>query len=68
MTQKNDYSFTPEKNPIIRKAQHRFFLKQWQVAEILGIHPDTLSRKLRHELPKEEQKRIAGLIEEAMKK
>lgn len=53
-------------NQMIRAAQNRHGLRQWQVADIIGIHADTLSRKLRHELPEEEQKAIVKQIEEAM--
>ena len=42
-------------------------LKQWQLAQILGIDESVLSRKLRYELPEEEQDRIVALIEETKK-
>lgn len=42
-------------------TQHN--VKQWQLAEKLGISEASLSRLLRHELPESEQDRILGLIE-----
>ena len=40
----------------------------WQLAEKLGIHEGTLSRKLRHELPEEEKNKILALIDEIAEK
>lgn len=40
-------------------------MKQWELARLLGIGESVLSRKLRDELPEEEQDRIVTLIEEA---
>lgn len=42
-------------------------LKQWQVADLLGIREETLSRNLRHELPIAEQEQIIALIDKYMK-
>lgn len=39
-------------------------VKLWQVAERLGINDGNLSRKLRRELPQEEQERILKIIQE----
>ncbi len=39
-------------------------VKLWQVAERLGINDGNLSRKLRRELPEEEQKRILEIIQD----
>lgn len=39
-------------------------VKLWQVAERLGINDGNLSRKLRRELPQEEQERILTIIQE----
>lgn len=52
-------------NEKIRNQLKTFNLKQWQLADLLGISEFTLTRKLRHELPAEEQKRICELIEKA---
>lgn len=38
-------------------------IKQWELARLLGISESALSRKLRGELPEEEQDRIVAVIE-----
>ena len=38
-------------------------MKQWQLARLLGISESQLSRKLRTELPQEEQDRIIEIIQ-----
>lgn len=40
-------------------------MKQWELARLLDMSESVLSRKLRDELPKEEQDRICKLIEKA---
>lgn len=40
-------------------------IKQWELARLLGMGESVLSRRLRDELPDEEQDRIVGLIEQA---
>ena len=52
-----------QNNTIIRRALFDAGMRQWQLAELLGITEFTLSRKLRHELPEEEQIRIVNLIQ-----
>jgi hypothetical protein len=47
----------------IRNALLKNNVKHWQLAERMGITEFSLSRKLRRELPKEEQKKIIDLIE-----
>ena len=42
-------------------------LKQWQVAELIGIRDDAFSRKLRYELPEAEQNRIIEAIRQYLK-
>lgn len=49
-------------NLLIRNALKEYGVKQWQLAELLGCGEYTLCRKLRRELPKEEQERIAEII------
>lgn len=49
-------------NLIIREAQREKNLRQWQVAELLGMREETLSRMLRHELPENEQIEMAKII------
>lgn len=46
----------------IRNALKLKNMKQWQLAEILGISENTLYRMLRKELPEEEQNRIVTII------
>ena len=53
-----------QRNLRIRNALKEYGVKQWQLAELLGCGEYTLCRKLRHELPDEEQKRIVALIME----
>lgn len=50
-------------NRLIREALNKNKMKQWELAEVMNINEFSLSRKLRHELPEEEQKRIVSLIE-----
>ncbi len=54
-------------NKKIRCAAKQYGVRLWQVAEALGMQDSALSKKLRHELPENEQsmiidtiKRIAG--------
>ena len=42
-------------------------LKQWKVAELIGIRDDAFSRKLRYELPEEEQNKIIEAIRQYLK-
>lgn len=51
------------KNMKIRQALLKASMKNYQLAELMGISEFTLSRRLRNELPKEEQERIVALIE-----
>ena len=55
----------PINNKKIRIAMFDAGIAQWQLAEILGIHEGSLSRKMRHELPAEEQDKIVKMIKEA---
>ena len=52
------------KNEKIRQAAMITRVKLWEVAAALGVTDGTLSRKLRFELPEEEQARIIGIIEQ----
>ena len=49
-------------NKRIRAALVAYGLKHWELADLLGIHPVTLSRKLRHEIPEAEQEEIINKI------
>ncbi len=52
-------------NLIIRSAMLKTGVRAWQVArDILKVSEPTLYRKLREEIPEEEQKEIAARIEE----
>lgn len=50
-------------NKKIRAALAAAGMKYWELADLLGIHPATLSAKLRHELPEEEQQEIIEKIQ-----
>lgn len=50
-------------NQKIRAAAKSNGVKLWQVAEIYGCNDGNFSRKLRRELPEEEQNKIIGIIE-----
>jgi len=39
-------------------------IKQWELAKMLGVSEMTIVRRLRDEMPEEEQGRIVNLIEE----
>lgn len=52
------------KNKAIREAAKEHGVKLWEIAEALGINDGNLSRKLRRELPDDEQERIISVIEE----
>lgn len=54
-------------NAKIRNELSRTRLKYWELARIMGIHEGSLSRKLRDELPEEEQNRIVDLIRQHVK-
>ena len=49
-------------NEKIRRAMGAAGLKQYQVAEALGMLEGNFSRKLRKELPEEEQEKILDVI------
>ena len=55
-------------NTKIKVAMVEAGMKQWEVARLMGIHEAVLSRKLRNELPEEEQERIIALIRQHTKK
>ena len=53
------------KNKLVKFALLEAGMKQWELAELLGMSESALSRRLRDELPEEEQKRIIAIIENA---
>lgn len=50
-------------NKEIRQAMGARCIKQWKVAQALNIREETLSRKLRTELPDDEKQKILSVIE-----
>ena len=52
------------KNLDIRKKLKEVNVKQWELADKLGIAEMTLVRKLRYEFPEEEKQRIFAIINE----
>lgn len=52
------------KNVEIRSAFMQAGIKQWQLAEALGISETHFSRKLRKELPQEEREKILSVIDQ----
>ena len=54
-------------NMRVRKAMFEHNLAQWQLAKILGCSEQSIWRKLRDELPDDEQTRIIQAIERSVK-
>lgn len=52
------------KNQKIRLTAGGCGIKLWQVAEAIGMNESSFSRKLRQELPPEEQDKILAIIKE----
>lgn len=50
------------KNKRIKEALFNTQIRQYELVSILGISESTLTRKLRNELPDEEQDKIVRLI------
>lgn len=50
-------------NERIREAAKKHGVRLWQVAEAIGMNDGNFSRKLRHELPADEQEKILQIIE-----
>ena len=50
-------------NQAIRQRLAQAQVKHWQLAEAMSMSEFTLSRRLRHELPEEEQARILDIID-----
>ena len=55
-------------NIAIRKALKKNGLCLWHLEDILGVSCMTVTRMMRHELPKDEQSRIIKLIEKEGKR
>ena len=58
----NNFSEVGMYNQTIREEARTCGVKLWQIAEQLGITDGNFSRKLRKELPDEEQERIISII------
>lgn len=56
------------RNTAIRNAAREAGVKLWQIADELKITDGSFSRKLRYELPDEEQNRILQIIAELASK
>lgn len=54
-------------NILIRQTAKQHSVKHWQIAERLNMHEGNFSRKLRHELPADEQERIMQIIADIAK-
>lgn len=54
-------------NILIRQTAKQHGVKLWQIAEKLNIQEQYFSRKLRHELPADEQERIMQIIADIAK-
>lgn len=52
-----------ETNKAIRSAAKAAGVLHWEIAEKLGMQDSAFSRKLRRELPTEEQEKILGVID-----
>lgn len=50
-------------NEALRTAMRQRNVKQWEVAEALGISEYTLCKKLRHQLPEDLQAKLLEVIE-----
>ena len=51
-------------NKTIRSAVKSSGIRQWQIAEALGINEFSFSRMLRHELPQIKQEQILKVIDQ----
>ena len=58
---------TKQLNIKVRVALKETGVKYWELARIMGISDGTLCRRLRDEMPAEEQDRIVNMIREAAK-
>ena len=53
-----------KRNKEIREVLKQTGLKQWYLAELMGVSEQTLCRRLRVELPEEEKQCILQIIRE----
>ena len=52
----------------LRSILSKAGIKQWQIAEALGIREENFSRKLRHELNDQDEKKVLVAIEAIVEK
>ncbi len=52
-----------DNNHVARDAIKFYKVKYWEVAEALGITPDALSLRFRHEMPMPKQMEIVNIAE-----
>lgn len=50
-------------NTEIRQAMHEKHVPVWAVAEVVGVHENTMLRRLRTELPSNEREHILRIVE-----
>lgn len=53
-----------KQNMAIRESAQKSGVRLWEVAYALGVEDSTFSRKLRRELPAQEQEKILRLVTE----
>ena len=51
-------------NSEIRTSMKEAHVSYWQIGDVLGLHENTVMRRLRHELSDEERRRFIAAIEE----
>lgn len=51
------------KNLDVRKAAKAADVRLWEIAEEIGINDGNFSRKLRHELPEDQKRKVIAIIE-----
>jgi hypothetical protein len=54
-------------NAAIRESARLHGVKLWQIADAIGMWDTAFSRKLRHELPEQEQRKIMEIIQQIAK-
>lgn len=54
-------------NDDLRERAQKKGVYLWQIAERLGVHPSTMSVRLRRELGKDEKKTVQRIIDEIAK-
>lgn len=54
-------------NEKIKEALKNKGLRQWQLAEMLGISEQTICRRMRKELPLDEQEKMLSIIKDHKK-